>query len=451
MEIQTQTIKNVFFDELRAKEYQRLDKTGHKYFDYTGGNLYPQSLIDSHYAFLAENVLGNPHSTNPTSLHATKEVDATRAKVLDFFNATDDYYCIFTANASNALKIIGESYPFNHDTELVMFYDNHNSVNGIREFCKNKTGNFTYIPMYFEDLRIDQEALKEKLNDCYKSNKLLAFPAQSNVSGVKHDLNWIPYAQERGWDVVLDAAAFVPTSKLDLNKVKPNFVSVSFYKIFGFPTGLGCLLVRKDTFEKLRKPWFAGGTVSFASVNQPFFTLQNNHERFEDGTVNYLQIPAIKTGLDYIESIGIDRINERIKRITQYLIDSFHALKHSNGQAMVQIYGPKNTEMRGGTIIFNILQADGKPLLYTDIEQEANKELISIRTGCFCNPGIDEINNCISTDELSNFYTSKHNATPMEMIQFLGRMRGAVRVSVGFITNQNDVDALLAFVGRYRE
>lgn len=436
-----------FFEELRNKDFARLDRNKQVYFDYTGGNLYPESLLKEHYDFLAEHVLGNPHSSNPTSKLATKKVEEARAKVLAYFNATDDYFCVFTANASAALKIVGECYPFNENTALALFADNHNSVNGLREFCKNKKSKFQYCPMHYENLRIDESKLEEILSSHTTSkDKLLAFPAQSNVSGVKHDLNWIKKAQGLGWDVLLDAAAFVPTNRLDLKKYPANFASISFYKIFGFPTGIGCLFIRKDTFNKLQKPWFAGGTVSFAAVNEPMFTLIKNHERFEDGTINYLQIPAIKSGLDYIEKIGIDNINKRVLEHTTFLLNQFQELQHSNGSPLISVYGPKNTTSRGGTLIFNVLDDKGNPIPFTEVEGKANALNISIRTGCFCNPGIDEINNCLSTQDVAKYYTIKGDATYLEMINFLGKMRGAVRISVGFVTNQKDLNVLLDFL-----
>lgn len=445
------TNDDAFFEALRNKEYSRVDEGKQVYFDYTGGNLYPQCLLTQHFSFLEKHVLGNPHSTNPTSKLATQKVEEARAKVLSFFNATEDYYCVFTANASGALKIVGECYPFQQNGALILFADNHNSVNGLREFCKNKQGQFEYCPMYYENLQVDDSRLTLLL-DKYASceNKLLAFPAQSNVSGVKHDLSWIQKAQNQGWDVMLDAAAYVPTSALDLKKTPANFVSISFYKIFGFPTGIGCLFIRKDTFPKLQKPWFAGGTVAFAAVNEPLFKLINNHERFEDGTINYLEIPAIKNGLEYIESIGINKINERVKNHTQYLLDAFQNLKHSNGQALITVYGPKSSDGRGGNIIFNVLKNDGSPINFTEVEEKANAENISIRTGCFCNPGIDEINNCISNEDLAKFYTAKEGASFAEMIQVLGKMRGAIRISVGFVTNSNDIQNLLLFLESFK-
>ncbi len=436
-----------FFEDLRSKDFSRLDRKKQVYFDYTGGNLYPESLLKEHFDFLTENVLGNPHSTNPTSKLATQKVEEARAKVLSFFNATEDYFCVFTANASAALKIVGECYPFNENSALALFADNHNSVNGLREFCKNKKSNYQYCPMHYDNLRIDELKLKEILSaNSNAKDKLLAFPAQSNVSGVKHDLNWIKIAQDLGWDVLLDAAAFVPTCTLDLKQHQANFVSISFYKIFGYPTGIGCLFVRKDTFNKLQKPWFAGGTVAFAAVNEPIFKLIKNHERFEDGTINYLQIPAIKNGLDYIESIGMQHITNRVLRHTSFLLKNFQELKHSNGANLIGIYGPKNMESRGGTIIFNVQDNEGHPVPFTEVEAKANTLNISIRTGCFCNPGIDEINNCLTTQDIAKYYTVREDATYLEMINFLGKMRGAVRISIGFVTNQKDLDSLIKFL-----
>ena len=435
-----------FFEILRNVEYKRLDNNKQVYLDYTGGNLYAKSQILEHQDLLINNILGNPHSTNPTSQFSTKLVEEARQKVIDYFNA-EDYYCIFTQNASGALKIVGESYPFNEKSHFLLLSDNHNSVNGIRQFCLSKGGKVTYAPIFYQDLRMDENFLQEQLeqsNDC--ENKLFAFPAQSNVSGVKHDLGWIKKAQDLGWDVLLDAAAFVPTNKLDLKKVTPDFVCVSFYKIFGYPTGIGCLLVNKEKFKKLRKPWFAGGTVSLVSVNTIQHFLINNHERFEDGTLNYLDIPAVKIGLDYIENIGIERINERVTSLRKYVFEKINALKHESGQKLVQIFGPKDHQNVGGTIILGFYNKDGKRYEFEQIEEMANQHHISLRSGCFCNPGIDETNNCLTDNELATYYSSHESGDYKDMIKFLGKMRGATRISVGIATTQKDIDILMNFM-----
>lgn len=429
-----------FFSALRAKEYSRLDNGQHIYLDYTGGNLYAQSQLQKHFDFLQNNVFGNPHSSNPTSQLASKYVDETRQKVLDFFNA-EDYVCVFTQNASGALKIIGESYPFCDKTLMLILSDNHNSVNGIREFCKKKSGTVKYIPVQYEDLQLSEETIANALRENYDaSKKLFAFPAQSNVTGVKHNLKWIKAAQEQGFDVLLDAAAFVPTNRLDLKEVQPDFVSVSFYKIFGYPTGIGCLLIKKSSYSKLQKPWFAGGTVSMVSVQNQKHFLAQGHERFEDGTLNYLEIPAIKTGLEFIEEIGIERINHRVKALISALAEELKKLKHNNGRSVVKIFGPEDFENHGGTIILNFFDSNGKKYPIEYIQEIADEQMISLRSGCFCNPGIDEISNCITNEELAKYFESRDNGDYHDMVHFLGKMRGAIRISVGIATSMQDLE-----------
>lgn len=443
--IPQQTIDSEFFKALRKSEYGLLDAQGQVYLDFTGGNLCPASLLQSHFELLSNNILGNPHSTNPTSQKATELVEEARQSILDFFHA-EDYYCVFTSNASGALKTVGESYPFDSSSTFIILSDNHNSVNGIREFCTSKGGTAKYAKVHYEDLTLDEEHLEELFLEAPKGeNNLFALPAQSNVSGVKHDLNWINKAHEKGFDVLLDAAAFVPTSKLDLSIHKPDYVSVSFYKIFGFPTGIGCLLIRKSKFDKLKKPWFAGGTVSLVSVVSQNKILAKGSERYEDGTLNYNMIPSVKFGLDYINSIGYERISKRIKTLIQYLYQGLSELKHENGSPLVKIFGTHDFTNRGGNIILNFLDDQGHVIPFQSIEEKANEKMISIRSGCFCNPGIDEINNHITDDEMSKYFSSKENGDYYDMVAFLGKMRGAIRVSVGIATNEKDLDQFIEF------
>jgi molybdenum cofactor sulfurtransferase len=436
---------DAFFNKLRKKEYSTLDKLGHTYLDYTAGNIHPRSLLEKHCRYLKNNVFGNPHSGNPASKLSEKFIEETRNKVLDFFNAPD-YYCVFTSNASGALQIVGECYPFSADSHLLLTVDNHNSVNGIREYCHNKGGSYSYSPMNHEDLTINYDELKRRLGN-YKGrkNKLFAYPAQSNVSGVQHSLSLINLAHDNGWEVLLDAAAFVPTSKLDLASTQPDFVSLSFYKIFGYPTGIGCLLIRKSKFHKLQKPWFAGGTLSVAAVHFGGYFLKQGHEKFENGTIDYLSIPAISNGLDYINSISMTNISCRIKELCGLFLQKLQSLIHSNGLPLVKLYGPKHIQNRGGTFLMNFFDAEGTAWPFYYIEQLANAEGISIRTGCFCNPGIDELNHNISEHQLREYFTTRATGDAGDIMQFLSRSRGAVRVSFGLPTTTGDIRRFILF------
>src|SRR5512143_1083087 len=371
-------------DDLRAVEYARLDVGGHIYLDYTGGGLYAETQLRRHNKLLAEHVFGNPHSSNPTSQAATILVEHAREYVLNFFKADpQEYLAIFTPNASGALKLVGESYPFPNGRYLLTF-DNHNSVNGIREFAHARGANVTYIPVALPDMRVDRSQLSRELSQPSKrGHNLFAYPAQSNFSSVQHPLDWINEAHKYGWDVLLDAAAFVPTSTLDLSLVKPDFVPISFYKMFGYPTGLGALVARREALARLHRPWFAGGTITVASVQGDKYYLADGAPAFEDGTLDYLNIPAIAIGLKHIESIGYDVIQERVRTLTGWLLDNLTAMKHSNGKPLVRLFGPTTLEGRGGAVTLNFFDRDGRPLDHRSVEEEANKINISLRTGCF--------------------------------------------------------------------
>jgi selenocysteine lyase/cysteine desulfurase len=437
-------------DTLRAREYGRLDAERHTYLDFTGGGLYAASQVRDHLALLRRTVLGNPHSSNPTSLAATKLVEEARETVLRFFNASpEEYVVIFTANASAALKLVGESYPFGPGSRYLLTYDNHNSVNGIREFARARGAEVTYVPVLPPELRIDTQCLDACLDRAVQGgNNLFAYPAQSNFSGVQHDLEWIDRAHAGGWDVVLDAAAYAPANRLDLSSHHPDFVPLSFYKMFGYPTGVGCLLARRATLSRLRRPWFSGGAVTAVSVVADAHQLADGEAAFEDGTVNYLSLPAVTIGLEHLTAIGMDTIHKRVICLTGWLLDALAALRHTNGTALVRILGPADTERRGGTMTLVLSDPSGAVHDYEAIEQLANAAFISLRTGCFCNPGADEMAHGLTAADFGEVFQRDERITVEELRAALaarGRTVGGVRVSLGLVTTFADVYRFVQF------
>jgi selenocysteine lyase/cysteine desulfurase len=429
-------------DELRATEYSRLDRQGHVYLDFTGGGLYAESQLRDHLALLSDGIFGNPHSKNLTSMAMTHLVEQTRASVLKYFNASpEEYIVIFTQNSTGALKLVGEAYPFGPGDHFLLTYDNHNSVNGIREFARRKAATVTYIPVTLPDLRIDEVKLQGALDNARPGkNNLFAYPAQSNFTGVQHSLEWIELAHAKGWDVLLDAASFAPTNRLDLTRWHPDFVDISFYKIFGYPTGVGCLLVRKTAAQKLQRPWYAGGTITFSSVVAFDHYLTPGPASFEDGTVNYLSIPAVEIGLQLIESIGIDLIHTRVMCLTGWLIDRLLSLHHRNGHPLIRLYGPPNTNLRGGTVQVNFFDPRGQIIDCTEVERLANEKRISLRAGCHCNPGAREVSLGFSREDLEICFREKDHLTFEQFLFAInGKTTGALRASIGLASNFMDI------------
>jgi selenocysteine lyase/cysteine desulfurase len=451
-------------DELRATEYSYLDECGHVYLDYTGAGLAARSQLEAHAARISAGCFGNPHSENPTSSASTRLVEQARAAVLRHFGATpDDYAVIFTPNATGACRLVGEAYPFGRRSRLVLTADNHNSVVGLREFARARGARVAYVPISPPELRVRDGDVRAALSAGAGSRPgLFAYPAQSNFSGVQHPLDWVATAQDAGYDVLLDAAAYAPANRLDLSVVKPEFVAVSWYKVFGYPTGLGALLVRRDALSRLRRPWFSGGTIWGVSVQGGWHRLLPDEGAFEDGTLNFLSIPDVTVGLDWIEAIGPDLIHQRVSILTGWLLQRLAMLKHSNGAPLVRLYGPATLAGRGGTVSFNFLDRAGHVIDERAVTRDAAAARISLRTGCFCNPGAGEWAFGLSRKDVrgpwwlalaGGGFLRKRMTTVDDYLEVIGlESGGAVRVSFGLASNVADVEAFLDFAERtYRD
>jgi molybdenum cofactor sulfurtransferase len=457
---------------LRREEYGRLDQAGQVYLDYTGGSLHAASQVDAHASLLRTAVLGNPHSRNPASLASSELVEAARQAISDFLGAPrEEYLCVLTANASAALRLVGESYPFAPGGTLALTADNHNSVNGIREFARRQGARPCYVPLTSPELRVDRAALRRALRSPARANgvshrgprgvppapggarRLLAFPAQSNFSGVRHDLDIVAEAHAAGWDVLVDGAAYAPTSGFDAHRIAPDFAAFSIYKITGYPTGVGCLLIRRDRAALLRRPWFAGGTVTIASVRGDGHYLQPDEAGFEDGTVDYLSLPAVTAGLAHIQRVGLPAIGYRVHCLTAWLLEALAGLRHANGRALVQVLGPQGTDQRGATIAFRLRGADGAPVEEPVVEELACQERISLRTGCFCNPGAAEVALGLTAEQMRPWFGRAEPVTQQEFRDGIaarcGARPAAIRVSLGVASNFADVYQLTRFLRRF--
>lgn len=442
------------FQAIREQDYSRLDDNQQIYFDTTGSALFPSSIVDNHIKLLSNTVLGNPHSSNPTSHVSTALEKQARAAVLSFFNASPDVYdVIFTANASAAIKLVAESFPFARNSNLFLLADNHNSVLGIREYALRAGAHVKHLPIDHNLRAKDTNSYlgKKKYQPSKRRPSLFAYPAQSNFSGVKHPLSFVDKAISHGWYVLLDAAAYAPSNPLDLSEIQPHFVPVSFYKLFGYPTGLGALLIRKDAEQMLEKPWFAGGTVQYSSVKKKAHLLNTGHAAFEDGTINFGGIPAIKLGLDFITRVGMVNIQNQVKSLTALLLGGMLAMRTPTGGRRIRIHGPQDCVMRGGTIAFDVLDDTGKRIDARIVEQKATQRNISIRVGCFCNPGCAEKAMMVFNHLDMKCIRGKGGLGKIDensecsSIGFLG----CARISVGFYNNVRDVDLFLSFLEEF--
>ncbi|MFI0982082.1 aminotransferase class V-fold PLP-dependent enzyme [Streptomyces sp. NPDC021093] len=455
------------FAALRATEFGRLDEGGHVYLDHTGAALPPRSLVLASAERVVGGCYGNPHSESPASRASGLLLAEARRAVLRHFRADPaEYAVIFTPNATGALRLVGEAYPFTSRDRLVLPLDNHNSVNGLREHARARGARTVYVPLDGPALTVDEKHLRAALpphrrkgGEEGRRRGLFAYPAQSNFTGVQHPLEWTAAAQRRGYDVLLDAAAFVPANALDLGRHHPDFVAVSWYKVFGHPTGVGSLIARREALARLRRPWFSGGTVHAVSAQAQWHVLARDESAFEDGTVDFLSIPDVTAGLEWINNIGMDRVHAHVAALTGRLLAGLRTLRHSDGSPLVRLYGPDGGGApdsgapsdgggapRGGTVALNLLGADGRVIDERIVARDSAERGISLRTGCFCNPGAGEAAFALPLRRLRS--AAKRQADSLEDYLELLRLpsAGAIRLSLGISSQPADIDAFLTFV-----
>ena len=422
---------------LRTREFGRLDRAGLAYLDYTGAAPYPASLVRRDAKRLLASVRGNPHSESAPSLASTSALERARAQVLDFVGADPaDYDAVFTANASGAMRLIAEAFPFDRNSRLVLTADNHNSVNGLALPARRAKARVTLVPLSGEMRSCDPEPRLVRPS----GPSLFAFPAQSNFSGVQHPLEWVRTAQARGYQVLLDAASYAPTRRLDLSVTPADFVALSFYKIVGYPTGVGVLVARHGALAGLRRRYFAGGTVEYVSMPHRIAQRRSGAPGFEDGTASFLAMDAVSDGLRWIERVGLDAVACHTTRATARLLEVLASLGDR-----VELYGPASLACRGGTVAFNV-RRQGGVVPYEDVERAARAAGIAIRGGCFCNPGAAAF--AFGLDSAATRACLRGGfSVPRFRACMQGAPVGALRASVGLATSERDVERLGELIG----
>ncbi|WIA34679.1 hypothetical protein OEZ86_012993 [Tetradesmus obliquus] len=498
----------------------RLGSTLRHYLDFTAAALVTKSHLAAANELLQSATFSNPHSRSPCGMKTTQALEEAMHLVLEFFNADPKQYTvIWTSGATQGLKMIGEYFPWTsgpswtcsravpaggvsdtsvgtaskcgrvaadaesaapQSSHFVYLRSNHKSVLGIGGYARERGVTLSCA---------DEEGMVQWLSSSDSADggadgssqgtpllqpaaaggnvtySLVAYPPKDNLEGRLYDWSWVAKVHAKStpshrWLVVADAASYVPTHRLDLSTVQPDFVPISFYKLFGFPTGLGALIARKESLSVLHKVYFGGGSVLDATAEDAWRLLSPAPTGFEDGTRDFLGITQLQFGFKQLQQLGgIEAIYAHTRSLQQWTYAALQQLRHGNGQSMVQLFGRHDDPSRQSCIFqFLVLQPDGAATSQVVVEDAAFDAGLAIRTGCMCNPGQCQFNlgiqpeeertvSITGTDCSSGFMEvqrpAKNDSSRLVSVEL---PIGTIRASLGYLSTFEDCYALIDFL-----
>jgi molybdenum cofactor sulfurtransferase len=428
------------------------------YLDHAGTTLASKSLIDAFSQQMQAHLLANPHSASMSAPNTSHQiVESTRSKVLSFLGASPEHFdVVFVANATAGIKLVLEAF-LGHEKGFDYIYhrDSHTSLVGIRELANQSR------------CICSDEEVEGWLRNGNVSNKrsgrptLFAYPGQSNMNGRRLPLRWAGAVRSSSRHVntytLLDIAALATTTPVQLNDpaVAPDFVVMSFYKIFGFPD-LGALIIRKDAahiFDK--RKYFGGGTTEMITCAQKPWVARKESgvvARLEDGTGPTHSILALRCAIDAHKKLfgGMKDVSTHTGWLAKRAHDQLRELKHANGLEICRIYkDPSSTygdaQTQGATISFNVCRSDGTWIGSSRVGRMAAERDIHIRTGSLCNPaGMAHALGLSDDDVQQAFYSGFRCGQENDVRNDLPF--GMVRISFGAVSTMGDVDVFLRFM-----
>lgn len=392
-------------------------------------------------------IWGNPHSasSSPAAMSTANRIAALRSRILtEMFNVPShqlkQWDVIFTANATAAIKLVAESFPWRQSSRLGLLKDsNHTSVIGTAKIAESHGNKVDFV---------SYDTAHEWISQHDDPSNLFIYPAQCNFTGRRYKIG----SRTSQCRVLVDAASYLSTSRycLDDYDKAPDYIAVSFYKIFGFPTGIGALVAKQNAVAQLERRYFGGGTVAALSVSPLFSMLRNDGpSRFEDGTINFLALLGLEEAMNVHKQLygSFDAVSAHVTALHRYLIASLQALEHRNGRPLIVLYG-HDEGCSGPIASFNMLHADGSWIGHADVARLAGIRGIHLRTGGMCNPGALQMHLGLSGEDIQRNALAGHVCWDDQDI-LNGKPTGAIRVSLGAYSSIDDVVALLQFLEEY--
>ena len=342
------------------------------YLDSAATSQKPTVVLDAmqHYY---ETINANVHrGVYAIAEEATNALEAARAKTQRFINARSSAEIVFTKNATEALNLVVQSWGRTNlsegDVVVLSHMEHHANIVPWQMLQAEKGIEIRWIPLDPEG-RLDLTDLDRLLDGA----KVLAVTAMSNVLGTFNPVRRLTdAARTAGAISVIDGCQSVPHSATDVQELGADFLAFSAHKLCG-PTGIGVLYGREDLLDAM--PPFLGGGEMIRDVTLDGFTTNDLPWKFEAGTPPIAEAIGLGAAIDYLSSLGMDRVRAHEKALTTYAFDT---LTNRFGDDL-RIHGPQNADERGGVLSFAF-----KDLHPHDISQVLDQHAVCVRAGHHC-------------------------------------------------------------------
>lgn len=341
------------------------------YLDNAATTQKPQVIIDNIAKFYrGEN--GNPHrGAHYLAMKSTEVYEGARETVRKFINAKSTNEIVFVRNATEALNLLAYSYGLNNlkkgDEILISIMEHHSNLVPWQMVAK-KTGAILKYLYVDKDGQIPFEEIESKVN---KNTKIFSCTLASNVLGTVPDAKKIiKYVRKNSNAVIIsDGAQYVPHHKIDVCDLDCDFLAFSGHKMYS-ATGIGVLYGKEELLNSL-SPFLSGGDM-IEYVYEDKSTFLKSPQRFEAGTQNVEGAVSLASAINYVESIGLEKIDEYEKYLTKYCYEKISKLDY------LDVYTTPD-EDRAPVISFNFKQAHPH-----DVASILDNYGIAVRSGHHC-------------------------------------------------------------------
>jgi len=339
------------------------------YMDNAASSLTPRQVVEKMVEYYYEYRANVERGVHRLSQRASEEYEEAHRKVAEFINASDTSEIIFTRNSTESINIVANGLRWRRGDKVVTTLIEHHSnfITWLR--ASRRFGLRVEIVRPDETGMFDLSEFEKAVDD---RTRIVAVTGLSNVLGCVVPVREIAQiAHEHGSLILVDGAQSVPHTPTDVQRVECDFLAFSGHKMLG-PTGIGVLYVREELLPQVEPLCIGGGTIR--RVDLDGYTLAESPMRFEAGTPPVAQAIGLGEAVEYLTTVGMDRVERHDREITQMIQEGLNEIPG------VKVYGPEDPRDRLGIVSFNVKDINPHEVALA-LDAMAN---IMVRSGHHC-------------------------------------------------------------------